>query len=126
MIVTQNGKVAVTPFPELKPVETGTAFLRNAQRTELVQLEVVFYCSCAGGKDNLQHLSDSDSDSYSEDSDWRILQPGDKVLVRGDARPHGKDIYEVDGKKFILLDEKLIVATVDGTADLTFNEPAKA
>jgi hypothetical protein len=84
---TVNKKVAVTPFPTTDTetqVVAGRVVLK--QRSELTPLKVVF---------------DSDGD----------LVAGRTVYVRGDLCKHqlAKEIFEKDDKKFILIDENMVI-----------------
>ena len=82
-----NKKVACTPFPsnDIKiEVKGGLPLIR--QKNELSQLTVVLDSDCG-------------------------LTAGEEVWVRGDACKHqyAKEVYEIDGKTFILIPVEMIL-----------------
>jgi len=85
---TLNNLVACTPFESTSikvGVKSGVPFIE--QKKGLTQLKVVFEDDC-------------------ED-----FSPGDTVWVRGDAmaHPYAKEVFEVDGKQFILIPRNMIL-----------------
>lgn len=93
---TINKKIAVEPFPTTETkseVISGRVVIK--QRNELTALKVVF---------------ETDVDEEP------CLDPGDVVYVRGDLCKHqlAKEIFEMDGKQFILIDASTVVGYVFG------------
>lgn len=102
-----NKKVAVEPFPETAKAEVKNGVLQPMNAAALTPLKVVY----GGG-------------AY-----WT----GQTVYVRSKLRQtttYGKEVFEVDGKKFILIpeDEVLLVdnhlEVVNGVLKIYNNEPA--
>lgn len=89
-MVTFNNRIAVSPFKD-RHVKTkvtgGVAVIEN--KTILDELEVVF----------------KSHDAY-------FLDIGDKVYVRGDAYAHqwAKEVYELNGIKYILIPKDFVMA----------------
>ncbi len=88
---TVNKKLAVTPFAETDTkteVVNGRVVIK--QRSELTALKVVFDTDC---------------------DETMSLDPGDTVYVRGDLckSPQAKEIFEMDGKRFILIDASSVI-----------------
>lgn len=87
--VTSNKKIAVEPFPavDAKPNVVGG---RVVIKSDLVPLKTVFGSSSG-------------------------IEAERTVYVRGDLRGHqlAKDIFELEGKKFILIDETMVVGYVE-------------
>ncbi len=90
---TVNKKIAVTPF---ETTDT-TVVVKNMiphlkQRTELTRLQVQFM-------------------SLGDDLETPRYMPGDYVYVRGDLCKHqlAREIFEVEGKSFILIDEAMVI-----------------
>lgn len=91
-----NKKVPVEPFT-VKGVEVkvSSGFGTVSQKTDLTALKVVFPNE-ASGKPDLEHLA---------------LYPGDTVYVRGEMSAHqwAKEVFELHGKKFILMPEEFVL-----------------
>lgn len=91
-----NKKVAVEPF-QVKGVEVkvSSGFGTVSQKTELTPLKVIF----------------PNEATDRPDSDKLVLYPGNTVYVRGEASAHqwAKEVFELNGKKFIMLPEDMIV-----------------
>lgn len=91
-----NKKVAVEPFP-VKGVEVkvSSGFGTVSQKTDLTGLKVIFPNEAADRPD----------------LDRLVLNPGNTVYVRGEASAHqwAKEVFELHGKKFIMLPEEFIL-----------------
>jgi len=89
LIGSINNKIACTPF-EVKSAKTKVVngFGTVENRDGLAALKVVFNSLITAGP----------------------LEPGDTVYVRADGfLTYGKDEFEVDGKKFILVPEDKVI-----------------
>lgn len=86
MIVAFNKRVACTPFTSLSLEKEGKTFAHVKEKTTLFELKVVF-----------------------ETEDFDTV-PGQSVWVRGDTKTlqWAKDVFEVQGKQFILVPREYI------------------
>lgn len=95
-----NKKVAVEPFPSTS-IETKNraGFTTVIQKTELIPLKVVFSSLTPQGLG---------------------VDPGHVVYVKGETTQHqwAKEVFELDGKKFIFIPEESVVL-------VDFNPPKK-
>jgi hypothetical protein len=94
MFTTTNKKIAVTPFPTTETkteVKGGLVVIK--QRQELTKLTAVFPAH------------------YTADGTPIGVPAGTGVYVMGDICKHplAKQIYELDGKSFILIDASMVV-----------------
>lgn len=90
MILVPNKRVACEPFSSLAMEQQGKTFVHVKEKTSLFPLKVLFETSWTHGQT-----------PYHQD---------DIVWVRGDTKvlQWAKDVFEVQGKKFILVPEEYI------------------
>ena len=81
-----NNRIACKPFESLAIETQGSTFKTVKQKTSLLPLEVLW------GNYNLEY------------------RPGDTIYVRGDVTtlPWTREVFEVDGMKFILVPAECI------------------
>lgn len=85
-----QGRVAVEPFPATSKTEVRGGVLQPMNQSSLISLFVVFDGNAKDGP----------------------LSPGDKVHVRSKlahTTTYAKDVFEIEGKKFILIPEEEVL-----------------
>lgn len=93
-MVSQNKKIAVTPFETTQTQVSVTGGLaRVQQKAELTKLTIVFQ-----------------GEGYF---------PGDTVWVKGELCKHGfaNEVYEIDGKKFVMIPAEFVLLAAAGPAE---------
>lgn len=90
MMIVPNKRAACEPFSSLAMEQQGKNFVHVKEKTTLFPLKVVM-------------------NTVSEDGGVRYHE-GDTVWVRGDTKTlqWAKDVFEIAGKKFILVPEESI------------------
>ena len=90
MMICPNKRVACEPFQSLALEKEGKSFVTVKEKTTLFPMKVV-----------MSTVSETGSEKY---------HVGDTVWVRGDTKvlQWAKDVFEINGQKFILVPEEII------------------